>query len=124
MENIHKIDKQAKLNLLATTFALAVFTVLVLNVLISIMYLLELIKEPDYDSIWLSFQDGYYTINDNKMGVPIFFNFLGVLFFLDVDGFSYPKKHQKINNLYLMIFLFNLVSMIVSEILTIIFHFS
>ena len=81
MENIHKIDRQAKLNLLATTFALAVFTVLVLNVLISIMYLLELIKEPDYDSIWLSFQDGYYTINDNKMGVPIFFNCLGVLFF-------------------------------------------
>lgn len=81
ISKIQKLDRQAKFSLLTSTLALAIFAVLVLNILISIVYVLELIKEPNFNTIWVSFQDGYYTINDNKIGVSIYVNCLGVLFF-------------------------------------------
>ena len=77
---IQKLDKKAKFEMLATTLALAIFVVLVVNVLISIVYVLELIKAPDFEAIWFSFERGYYTINSKKMGAPIALNFIGVLF--------------------------------------------
>jgi len=80
VSNVQKIDRHSKLSLLARTLGLAIFVVLVLNVLISIVYILELIKAPDYDTISLSFNGGYYTINEEKMGASIAFNCIGILF--------------------------------------------
>lgn len=74
---IQKLDIKAKCSLLTSTLALAIFVVVILNVLISIVYMLELINSPDFESIWFSIKGGYYTINNNKMGVSIFFNFVG-----------------------------------------------
>ncbi|TGD58539.1 hypothetical protein [Flavobacterium humi] len=78
IREIQKLEKQAKYNLLITTLALAIFVILIVNILIATVYMLELIKEPNYDSILLSFKEGYYTINGKKMGVSIFFNFMGI----------------------------------------------
>lgn len=80
MRNIQNLEKQAKYNLLITTFALAAFMVLVLNVLYAIIYMLDLIKDPNFETISLTFNDGYYEINGKQMGVSIFFNSIGILF--------------------------------------------
>ena len=80
IQKIQKLEKKAKFGLLASTFALALFSVLVINALIFIIYIMEIINAPDFDTISLSFQQGYYTINGEKIGASIFFNFIGVLF--------------------------------------------
>jgi hypothetical protein len=92
---IQKLDKKAKIELLATTLALAIFVVLIVNVLISIVYVLELIKAPDFETIWFSFERGYYTINSKKMGVPIALNFIGVLFLWILMVFHTLKSINK-----------------------------
>lgn len=79
-ELIQKLDNRTRFSLLSTTLGFAVFTVLILNLLDSIMYMLLLLQEPDYEYIFLSFKDGHYTINDKKMGFSILYNFLGIVF--------------------------------------------
>lgn len=80
IQKIQKLEKKAKMGLLASTFALALFSVLVINALVFIIYIMEIINEPDFDTISLSFKEGYYTINGDKIGASIFLNLIGVLF--------------------------------------------
>jgi hypothetical protein len=79
IRNLQNLDKQTRYSLFITTFALAVFVMLVLNAVISVGYLLDLIKQPGFQNISLSFKEGYYVINDKKMGVSIVFNLFGIL---------------------------------------------
>lgn len=78
-ETIQKLDGQARFSLLSTTLGFAIFVILILNLLDSIMYMLLLLQAPDYEFIFVSFKDGYYTINGKKMGLSIFYNILGIL---------------------------------------------
>ncbi|SFB01103.1 hypothetical protein SAMN05660845_1295 [Flavobacterium swingsii] len=80
IRHIQNLDTQTKYSLLITTFALALFVMFVLNVAISIIYMLDLIKQPDFETISMSVRDGYYTLNGKKIGAPIFFNIIA--FFL------------------------------------------
>lgn len=85
MQNIQNLDNQTKCSLLITTFVLALFVMFVLNVAISIIYMLDLIKQPDFETISLSIKEGYYAINGKKIGVPIIFNimcFLAIWFLM------------------------------------------
>lgn len=77
---IKKTEKQAKFSLLITTLALAIFVILIANILVATVFMLELINTPNYDSVLLSFKEGYYTINGKKMGVSIICNVIGILF--------------------------------------------
>jgi hypothetical protein len=79
IEKIQKLDKKSKLSLLTSTLALAIFSVIVINILVFIVYIMELINAPDFDTIYLSFKDGYYTINGEKLGASIFVNLFGIL---------------------------------------------
>ena len=76
IRNIQNLDNQTKYSLLITTFALALFAMFVLNVAISIIYMLDLIKQPDFETISLSVSNGYYAINGKKIGAPIFINII------------------------------------------------
>lgn len=76
IRNLQNLDNQTKYSLLLTTFALAIFVMFVLNVAISIIYMLDLIKQPDFETISLSVRDGYYTLNGKEIGAPIFFNII------------------------------------------------
>lgn len=78
IRNIQNLDRKTKYSLFITTFALAVFVILVINVVVSIIYLLELIKEPSFETILVSYNEGYYTINNKKVGIPILVNVIGV----------------------------------------------
>lgn len=80
-EIIQKLDNQAKLSLLSTTLVFAVLLILSLNLLDFVMYVLLLLKEPNHESIFISFRDGHYIINDKKMGFSFFYNFIGMIFF-------------------------------------------
>ncbi|WP_300564969.1 hypothetical protein [Flavobacterium sp.] len=77
--NLQKLDKKAKISLLTSTLVLAVFVIFVFNVLFSTVYFLELIKNPDFETINVSFKEGFYAINEKKVGVSIFFNMIGIL---------------------------------------------
>ena len=74
IQNIQNLDNQTKYRLLITTFVLALFVMFVLNVAISIIYMLDLIKQPNFETISLAMRDGYYTLNNKEIGAPIFFN--------------------------------------------------
>ncbi|MES2812968.1 MAG: hypothetical protein V4670_10905 [Bacteroidota bacterium] len=76
---MEKLEKRAKMGLLASTLALAIFSVLVINAFIFIIYTMEIINSPDFDIILLSFKDDYYTINGEKRGISIFLNLIGIL---------------------------------------------
>ena len=85
IRNIQNLDNQTKYSLLITTFALAIFVMFILNVAVSIIYMLDLIKQPNFETISLSIKDGYYAINDKVIGIPIVLNiiaFLVVLFLM------------------------------------------
>jgi hypothetical protein len=76
MRNIQNLDNRTKYSLLITTFFLALFVMFVLNVAISIIYMLDLIKQPDFETISLSVKEGYYAINGKKIEIPIVFNIM------------------------------------------------
>lgn len=78
-ETIQKLDNQARFSLLTTTLGFALFVLILINLLDAIMYMLLLLQEPEYESILLSFKEWHYTINDKKMGLSVFYNFLGGL---------------------------------------------
>lgn len=80
IQKMQKLEKKAKLGLLTSTFALAIFSVLVINALVFIIYIMQLINAPDFDTISLSFKEGYYTINGDKVGASVFVNLIGILF--------------------------------------------
>ncbi|WP_394759286.1 hypothetical protein [Flavobacterium sp.] len=77
IQNIQNLDRKTKYSLFITTLVLAVFAMLVINVVVSIIHMLDLIKEPSFETISLAFKEGYYTINDKKIGIPILFNIVG-----------------------------------------------
>ncbi|WP_395046706.1 hypothetical protein [Flavobacterium sp.] len=80
IRHIQNLDNQTKYSLLITTFALAIFVMFILNVAVSIIYMLDLIKQPDFETISLSVKEGYYAINDKIIGIPIVLNIIA--FFL------------------------------------------
>lgn len=79
IRNIQNLDNQTKYSLLITTFALAIFVMFILNVAVSIIYMLDLIKQPNFETISLSIKDGYYAINDKVIGIPIVLNIIAFL---------------------------------------------
>ena len=78
-ETIQKLDNDTRLSLLFTTLGFAVLVIVLLNLLDSIVYILLLLKEPDYTTILISFKHSYYTINNKEMGFSFFYNILGAL---------------------------------------------
>ena len=78
-DTIQQLDNQAKFSLLTTTLGFAILILVIVNLLDLIMYILLLMQEPAYDSVILSFKEGYYTVNDKKMGISLFYNFIGML---------------------------------------------
>jgi hypothetical protein len=99
---IQKLERQAKFSLLLTTLALAIFVVLIANILIATVYMLELINTPNYNSVLLSFKEGYYTINGKKMGVSIACNAIGILF---LWGLMVYHTLKTINKSFVSVFL-------------------
>ena len=79
IRNLQNLHKQTRYSLFITTFVLTVFVMLVLNAVISIGYLLNLVKQPGFETISLSFKEGYYLVNEKKMGISIIFNIFGIL---------------------------------------------
>jgi hypothetical protein len=77
---LQKLDNQSKFSLFTSSFVFAVLVLSIFNLLDAVMYMLLLIQEPSYESVSLSFGDGYYFINDKKMGFSVFYNILFVLF--------------------------------------------
>lgn len=77
---LQKLDSHSRFSLLTSSFVFAVLVLSIFNLLDAVMYMLLLIQEPSYESVSLSFGDGYYFINGKKMGFSIFYNILFVLF--------------------------------------------
>lgn len=59
---------------------LTLFAVISLNILGSVYKISDLIMDVDFNDIIFSFNNGFYTINDQEIGIPIFLNIiLGLL---------------------------------------------
>jgi len=75
-----KIQKEDKVKLLITTFALAVFILFVVNVFFLLLYISQNINEPTFQTINLSFRERYLIVNEEEVGFSIFVNLYGLLF--------------------------------------------
>ena len=60
--------------IILSNLALAVFMTISLNALRSIMVISEIIMLVDFNELVFSFKNGYYTINDREIGIPVFMN--------------------------------------------------
>jgi hypothetical protein len=79
IEKIQKLDYDIRCSVLITTLAIAIFMVVSINALMSVIYISKLIQQLDYESISFSFNDGYFVINNHEEGLSLFFNFIGII---------------------------------------------
>lgn len=74
-----------KCSLLISTFFLAVFIIIALNIIMILVYIIQHIEQPDFDRLTLAFKNNRLIINDEKVGFSIIQNgsvFLFVWLFL------------------------------------------
>ena len=76
VEKLQKLKFNSKL--LLSTFFLAFYMIFAFNLLIVIIYLSENVNHIDLDIISISTKKGYYVLNDEKIGIPILYSFLGL----------------------------------------------
>jgi hypothetical protein len=79
IEKIQKLENNTRFSILATTLAIALFMVLSINAVVSLVYVSKLVQQLDYEYISFSFSNGYYTINNHQIGIPLFFNFTAAI---------------------------------------------
>ena len=91
-------DQSIRRDVILSSFALSVFIVLSFNAMISILVVSKFIEELDFDRIVMSFQNGYYTLNNQPVGVPLIVNLaiMLLLWYLMVwDTFRVIKKPEQ-----------------------------
>ncbi len=79
IEKIQKLENNTRFSILATTLAIAVFMVFSINAVISLVHISKLVQQLDYEYITFSFSNGYYTINNHQIGIPLFFNLMAIM---------------------------------------------
>ncbi|MBC7643272.1 MAG: hypothetical protein H7174_13220 [Flavobacterium sp.] len=72
-------EKSIRRELILSHLALAIFMVVSLNAVGSIAIVAKFIETLEFNQIFFSFKNGYYTLNDKQIGVPIFINFLIII---------------------------------------------
>lgn len=72
-------EKSIRRELILSHLALAIFMVISFNVVGSIVIVAKFIETLEFNQILFSFKNGYYTLNDKQIGVPIFMNFLVII---------------------------------------------
>lgn len=70
----------SKLELLLTTLGLSVFSMLVINLIITFFCIQDLIKYTDLETFSFAIKDGYYYVNSYKIEASFAFNAFGVIF--------------------------------------------
>jgi uncharacterized membrane protein SpoIIM required for sporulation len=79
INKIQRLENNTRFSILITTLAIAVFMVLSINAVISLVYVSQLVQQLDYEYVSFSYSNGYYTINNHKIGIPLFFNLLAII---------------------------------------------
>lgn len=69
-----------KLDLLLTTLGLSIFSMLIINLIITFFSIQDLIKYTDLDDFSLVVKDGYYYVNSYKIEASFTFNLFGIVF--------------------------------------------
>ena len=69
-----------KIDLLLTTLGLSVFSMLIINLIITFFSIQDLIKYTDLEEFSLVVKDGYYYVNSYKIEASFSFNIFGILF--------------------------------------------
>lgn len=69
-----------KLDLLLTTLGLSVFSMIIINLIITFFCIQDLIKYTDLENFSLAVKDGYYYVNNYKIEASFWFNIFGVIF--------------------------------------------
>lgn len=70
----------SKIDILLTTLGLSVFSMLVINIIITFFCIQDLIKYTDLETISFTVKEGFYYVNEYKIEASIAFNFVGVIF--------------------------------------------
>ena len=69
-----------KIDLLLTTLGLSVFSMLIINLIITFFSIQDLIKYTDLEEFSLVVKDGYYYVNSYKIEASFSFNIFGIIF--------------------------------------------
>lgn len=70
----------SKLDLLLTTLGLSIFSMLVINLIITFFCIQDLIKYTDLETFSMDVKGGYYYVNNYKIEASFAFNIFGVAF--------------------------------------------
>lgn len=74
---MYKLEhKSLKNNLLISTFWLAFYLVFAINILLIILNSKEIINKIELETITISIENGYYILNNIKIGFSIITNFI------------------------------------------------
>lgn len=69
-----------KLELLLTTLGLSIFSMIIINLIITFFSIQDLIKYTDLENFSIAVKDGYYYVNNYKIEASFSFNIFGVIF--------------------------------------------
>lgn len=67
-------QRRNKCSLIVSTFFLAVFILIALNIIMILFYIIQNIEQPDFDRLTMAFKNGRLIINDEKVGFSILQN--------------------------------------------------
>lgn len=79
LKEIQKLEKKQKVNLVVSTVILTSILIILFNALILVVYIPELIKILDSESLSFSIKKGYFAINSHPVGISILVNSISFL---------------------------------------------
>lgn len=77
---LHHSYIYSKIDLLLSTLGLSIFSMLIINLIITFFCIQDLIKYTDLENISIAVKGGYYYVNNYKIEASFTFNILGVVF--------------------------------------------
>ena len=78
-KELYPTKKSIRRDIILSSLGLSVFIVISYNLMYSVIVVSKFIEVLDFNSINLSFSNGYYTLNNKEMGIPILANFILIL---------------------------------------------
>ena len=88
---LHFLDPKIRCNLLLSSFVFALFVLIIFNIFASIITITSIMELWDLNNFTTKYANGYFTINQQKIGFPFGINFL-LFFIVWFTVFQYTKR--------------------------------
>ena len=79
IKSLQSFENPVRKKLFISTFVLAIVVMLVINAIVLLIHILEMNNNPAFEVITFTFRDSSYIINNEKMGISLGYNLLGII---------------------------------------------